>query len=82
MPATDEGPRIYSTFRYRNAADWLDTFRTYYGPTLKAFASLDDAAAKSLEQELIELANAHNTATDGTLHVPSDYLEGVAVKSS
>lgn len=69
-------------FRYRSAADWLDTFRTYYGPTLKAFGGLDDGGAKALEAELLELAGAHNTATDGTLHVPSDYLEVVALKVS
>jgi ubiquinone/menaquinone biosynthesis C-methylase UbiE len=64
-------------FRYRSARDWVETFRTYYGPTLKAFAGLDAAAAKALEADLLELADAHNTATDGTLHVPSDYLEVV-----
>ena len=64
-------------FRYRSASHWLDTFRTYYGPTLKAFGALDDAGRAAFERDLIELAESHNTATDGTLRVPSDYLEVV-----
>jgi ubiquinone/menaquinone biosynthesis C-methylase UbiE len=64
-------------FRYRSASHWLETFRTFYGPTLKAFGALDPDAGNQLERELLELAEANNTATDGTLHVPSDYLEVV-----
>ena len=64
-------------FRYRSAQDWLDTFRTFYGPTLKAFAALDAAGQDALERDLLELATAANTATDGSLRVPGDYLETV-----
>jgi ubiquinone/menaquinone biosynthesis C-methylase UbiE len=64
-------------FRYRSAQDWVDTFRTYYGPTLKAFAALDEPERSSFERELVDLAESHNTATDGTLRVPADYLEVV-----
>jgi SAM-dependent methyltransferase len=67
-------------FRYRSAAHWLDTFRTYYGPTLKAFAAVDDETRPELERELLALASEHNTSTTGTLRIPSDYLEAVAVK--
>ena len=28
-------------FRYRSPAHWLEIFRTYYGPVLKAFAAID-----------------------------------------
>ena len=62
-------------FRYRSAQDFVDTFRTYYGPTHKAFAALDDERAAEFERDLIALAEANNTATNGTLRVPSDYLE-------
>jgi len=69
----------YFVFRYRNAQHWLDTFRTYYGPTFKAFGSLDQDAQAAFERELLELAEQHNTATDGTLRVPSEYVEVVVV---
>ena len=68
-------------FRYRSAEDWLQTFRTYYGPTLKAFSALDDAAEADLERDLLALANECNTSITGTLRIPSDYLEVVAVKA-
>jgi 2-polyprenyl-3-methyl-5-hydroxy-6-metoxy-1,4-benzoquinol methylase len=67
-------------FRYRSAQHWLDTFRTYYGPVLKAFAAVDDAARAALERDLLALANEGNTSSVGTLRVPSEYLEVVAVK--
>lgn len=67
-------------FRYRSADDWLRTFRAYYGPTLKAFGALDEAGATAMGHELLELARAHNVATDGTLKVPSDYLEVVVTR--
>jgi ubiquinone/menaquinone biosynthesis C-methylase UbiE len=63
-------------FRYRSAQHWVDTFRTYYGPTLKAFAALGDAG-RAMEDELLALATAANTSTNGTLRIPSDYLEVV-----
>jgi 2-polyprenyl-3-methyl-5-hydroxy-6-metoxy-1,4-benzoquinol methylase len=75
----DAQPRHF-VFRYRSAEHWLDTFRTYYGPTLKAFASLDDEAGKAFELELLGLAEAANTSTDA-LRIPSEYLEVVAVKN-
>lgn len=68
-------------FRYRSSHEWLDTFRTFYGPTLKAFAALDEAPRTAMEGELLDLAYAHNTSTDGTWRVPSDYLEVVVTVS-
>ncbi len=67
-------------FRYRSAEDWLDTFRTYYGPVLKAFAATDAADRAALERDLLALANECNTSSTGRLRIPSDYLEVVAVK--
>jgi hypothetical protein len=69
-------------FRYRSAQEWLDTFRTYYGPTNKAFGAVDAEAAAALEHELLELAQAHNTSRTGAWRVPSEYLEVVAVGRS
>ena len=66
-------------FRYRSAQDWLATFRRYYGPTLKAFGSLDESAAAAFEAELLDLAKVHNTSTNGSLRIPSEYVEVVAV---
>jgi SAM-dependent methyltransferase len=64
-------------FRYRNAAHWLDVFRSFYGPIQKAFGALDSAAQESLAADLIALAERFNRAGDGSLVAPSQYAEVV-----
>jgi ubiquinone/menaquinone biosynthesis C-methylase UbiE len=64
-------------FRYRSAAQWLEVFRSYYGPMIKAFGALDSEKQKSLAADLIALAERFNRATDGTLVAPSQYAEVV-----
>jgi SAM-dependent methyltransferase len=66
-------------FRYRSAEDWLDTFRTYYGPTHKAFAALDSDGQAAFEHDLLALAREHNTAGKRALRIESEYVEVVAV---
>ncbi|TWC44309.1 methyltransferase family protein [Pseudomonas sp. SJZ080] len=67
-------------FRYRSAAHFIDTFRTWYGPVHKAFAALPPEGAKALEEDLTELINRMNRAGDKSLVVPSEYLEVVITK--
>jgi ubiquinone/menaquinone biosynthesis C-methylase UbiE len=69
-------------FRYKSPAHWLEIFRDYYGPVLKAFASLNPEARKALEKDLYALLDQHNVAKDGTLVLPSEYLEAVIIKRS
>jgi SAM-dependent methyltransferase len=69
-------PRAF-VFRYRNAAHWLEVFRTFYGPMQKAFGALDATKQESLAADLIALAERFNRATDGTLVAPSEYVEVV-----
>jgi SAM-dependent methyltransferase len=68
-------------FRYRSAQEFFDVFRTYYGPTVRAWDALDDDGRASLEEQLVALAIGANRRTDDTLAVPSDYLEVVVTKS-
>lgn len=65
------------TFRYDSPARFLEVFRTFYGPVLKAFAALDAQGQERLAADLLALAARFNRATDGTLAAPSDYLEVV-----
>jgi hypothetical protein len=65
-------------FRYRSPQHWFDTFITYYGPTFRAWNALDDAGKESFRAQLLALVDAHNRAADGTVVVPSEYLEVVA----
>jgi len=72
-------PREFK-FRYRSAEHFIDVFRTYYGPTLKAFSALDVPQQIRLEKDLYDLIGRMNTADDKTMVVPSEYLEIVIVK--
>jgi ubiquinone/menaquinone biosynthesis C-methylase UbiE len=72
-------PRHF-TFRYRSAQHFLDIFRTYYGPMLKAFETLEEAGGKALAREIITLAGRFNTSGGETMVVPSEYLEVVITK--
>ena len=67
-------------FRYRSAAHFVQVFRDFYGPTLKAFAALDDAGKQSLEQHIRALLDQMNTGGSHSLVVPSEYLEIVIDK--
>jgi hypothetical protein len=67
-------------FRYRSAAHFIQVFRTYYGPMLKAFAALDAQGQASLTHDLTELLERFNGGGSATLAVPSEYLEVVATR--
>ena len=68
------------TFRYKSPAHFLDIFRTYYGPTHKAFGAIDAAGQQQLQVDLLALIDKFNTARDGTLVIPGEYLEAVITK--
>lgn len=67
-------------FRYRSPAHWLDVFRTWYGPLHKAFAALPEPGQATLERDILALIGRFNRATDGTVVLPSDYLEVVVTR--
>ena len=72
-------PRNF-VFRYRSPEHWLQIFRTYYGPTLKAFAGLEPQAQSALSADLLALACEFNRSGDGTMVVPSEYMEIVILR--
>ncbi len=64
-------------FRYRSADHWIEFFRTFYGPTHKAFAALDEARQAELQKALRELLGEWDVNPGGPLVVPAEYLEVV-----
>jgi ubiquinone/menaquinone biosynthesis C-methylase UbiE len=69
------------TWRFTSAQQLVDTFRTWYGPTLKAFAALDESARPALEADLVALAESFDRlGSDDAVAIPSTYLEAVAVR--
>ncbi|WP_409191858.1 class I SAM-dependent methyltransferase [Bradyrhizobium sp. RDM4] len=72
-------PRMF-VFRYRSPEHWLEVFKSYYGPMLKAFAALDETAQAALRRDLMALLGEFNHADDGTVVVHGEYLEVVISK--
>jgi ubiquinone/menaquinone biosynthesis C-methylase UbiE len=67
-------------FRYRSPEHWLEVFKTYYGPLLKTFAALEPAAQAALRRDLVALIDQFNRSGDGSMVVPSEYLEIVITR--
>jgi SAM-dependent methyltransferase len=72
--------RLNFNFRYRSPGHFLEVFRNYYGPMLKAFAALDATNQQGLRNDLLVLIARMNRAEDGTMIVPSEYLEIAVIK--
>jgi SAM-dependent methyltransferase len=69
------------SFKFPLAApDVVEFWRTWYGPTHRAFAALDETGQQELRRDLERLWSEHNRATNGTTHVESEYLEVVAIR--
>lgn len=62
-------------------AEVVEHFRLYYGPTQKAFGTLDESKQAALRKDLEQLWSSHNNATDGTTSVDSEYLEVIATRA-
>lgn len=78
--ASLETTRRTYKFRYHSPTHFVEHFRSYYGPTLKAFEALDEEGQEALAKDLVDLLEGWNTSGDETMIVPSDYLEVVAVR--
>jgi ubiquinone/menaquinone biosynthesis C-methylase UbiE len=78
--ATVNAASKHFVFRYRSSEHWLEIFRAYYGPILKAFAALDATKQSALQEDLMALVNGLNRSGDATLVVPGEYLEVVIIK--
>ena len=58
----------------------VEFFRLYYGPTNKAFESLDDEGQVQLRQELETLWAAHNQGGTDCTVVLAEYLEVIGIR--
>jgi hypothetical protein len=75
----DVVPR-HEEFCLRSASAMYELFAEFFGPTATAVAALSEEDRDLFRQEWIALAENGNTATDGTLDLPSEYIEVVATK--
>ncbi|GAA0586653.1 class I SAM-dependent methyltransferase [Craurococcus roseus] len=78
--AVKAAPQVFN-FRYKSPAHWLEVFKTYYGPTNRAFAALDAEKGAALEADIMALLARMNRGGEEALIVPSEYLEVVVTKA-
>lgn len=69
-------------FRYLSPEHFVDIFRTYYGPVEKAFLAIGPDQQSDLNADLLALVGRFNVANDGTVVMPSGYLEVVVTKAA
>jgi len=68
--------------RFRSPQEFVDLFRDFYGPIVKAFEALDDAGKESLEAELLELAREFDRRKDGgAIAIEAEYLVVIATRA-
>ena len=74
--------RRYHSFDYPfPPAEVVEFFRQFYGPTNRAFESLNETDARKLCEELEALWSAHNRAGDELTVVQAEYLEVIATRA-
>lgn len=68
-------------FRYRSAEENVDFFRTYYGPTRRAFDALPAERRAALNSDMIALVHRYDrNAGTGPVAIAADYLETVITR--
>ena len=72
-------PRTF-TFRYPSVQYYLEVLREHLGPTRETFRALGPEEQESLTRDVVDLVGRFNRSGDGTMIVPSDYVEVVAVR--
>ena len=77
--AEDQIEMVRDRFVFRSPdvdpADYIEAFRRFYGPTMNAFDAAEASGNEDeLFRQLVELANEHNTRTDGGFEISATYL--------
>jgi hypothetical protein len=69
-------------FRFRSPEENVSFFRTYYGPTLRAFEALSTDQRQALYDDLVALAKQYDgNSGAGPIAIAADYLETVIVRA-
>jgi SAM-dependent methyltransferase len=59
----------------KKPAEFIDSFRRYYGPTMNAFEAAEKSGrVDELREQLVELANAQNKSANGGTSIPATFL--------
>jgi SAM-dependent methyltransferase len=67
------------TLRFASPDGFVEFFRTWYGPTLRAFEALPEEGQRELHTRLADLARDHDVLDEpGSIAIPAEYLEAFA----
>ena len=78
MESVETRRRMF-TWRFADASAFVSTLRDWYGPTLKAFEAAGEREAE-LERALVDVVERGARTRGGSIAVPAEYLEVVAVR--
>lgn len=67
-------------WRFPTTMACLEYFRTWYGPTVAAFAAVGQDGRADLESELVAVFDGHNTSGDATFAAEVAYLEVIGTR--
>jgi len=70
---------VKDTFYFRSPdkspTQLIESFRRFYGPTMNAFEAAEKTGnVEDLHCQLVELAHAQNTSTNGSTSIPATFL--------
>jgi SAM-dependent methyltransferase len=67
-------------FRFRSSAHWIEVFRTYFGPIIRALDVLGPQRGQTYLADLDALLRKFNRSDDDTLVLSADYLEVIMTR--
>jgi SAM-dependent methyltransferase len=70
------------TLRFLSAEASVSYFRTFYGPTVRAFESVGTEGADALFADLADLARRHADTSAGPVAIPATWLETIAIRNT
>lgn len=71
-----------TVFQYFRSLDHaIDVFRTYFGPTSRAFQMLDAGGQEDLRKGIEDVFRRYNRSTDGTVVLEAQYLQAIATRT-
>jgi hypothetical protein len=59
----------------------VESFRNYFGPTQRAFETIDADGQHALHRDLMEVFARYNRATDGTAAIEGEYLQTIVSRA-
>jgi ubiquinone/menaquinone biosynthesis C-methylase UbiE len=77
--ATRAAPQIFHQ-HYLSVEHALEVFRTYFGPSIRAYETVGAAGEAALSAALLDVFRRYNRATDGTASLECQYMQAIITR--